>query len=252
MRCLSFGPEAVLIAGPKCAACSSAPNALKVGVWNPGVWNRSGVPGRARRVRFCQTISHHRRILKLTSCGPIRSEAEREPQMSTVRTMKTRPDGPVVTIADLLRRLGNIPATRVRLNPMPGTATEKDVIRILGDENRPCELVEGTLVEKAIGYAESEIAGYLITCLNNFVLPRKMGIVTGESGAVRLFPGLVRIPDVAFASWDRFPGRRRPTTPVPHVAPDLVVEVLSKSNTKAEMARKLGEYTLRLVCACSG
>jgi Uma2 family endonuclease len=162
--------------------------------------------------------------------------------MSTIRTVKSRPKPPNVTIADLLRRLGKIPAARVRLHPMPGTATEKDVIRILDEENRPCELVEGTLVEKAMGYEESAIAAYLITCLNNFVLPRKLGIVTGESGAVRLFPGLVRIPDVAFASWDCFPERKRPKTPVPHLAPDLVVEVLSKSNTKPEMARKLGEY----------
>jgi Uma2 family endonuclease len=162
--------------------------------------------------------------------------------MSPIRTWKPRSNSPNVTIADLLRRLGKIPARRVRLDPMPGTATEKDVIRILDEENRPCELVEGTLVEKAMGYEESEIAAYLITCLNNFVLPRKLGIVTGESGAVRLFPGLVRIPDVAFASWDCFPGRKRPKTPVPHLAPDLVVEVLSKGNTKPEMVRKLGEY----------
>lgn len=33
------------------------------------------------------------------------------------------------TVADLLRRLGRIPAFRVRLNPPPGTATEKDVVR---------------------------------------------------------------------------------------------------------------------------
>jgi Uma2 family endonuclease len=162
--------------------------------------------------------------------------------MSTIRALKPRPFASNETIADLLQRLGNIPARRVRLHPMPGTANEKDVIRVLDEENQPCELVEGTLVEKAMGYEESAIAAYLIMCLNNFVLPRKLGIVTGESGAVRLFPGLVRIPDVAFASWDCFPGRKRPKTPVPHLAPDLVVEVLSKSNTKPEMARKLGEY----------
>ena len=128
----------------------------------------------------------------------------------------------------------------MRLHPTPGTATEKDVLDVLDRENRPCELVEGTLVEKAMGYEESEIAGLLITFLNIFVRPRKLGIVTGADGTIRLFPGLVRIPDVAFASWDCFPDRKRPKARIPQLAPDLVVEVLSKGNTKAEMAKKLG------------
>ncbi len=162
-----------------------------------------------------------------------------------LRTIPASPPTPladVTTIGDLLKRLGDIPAGRVRLHPTPGTATEKDVIEILDREKRPCELVEGTLVEKPMGFEESEIACLLITALNIFVRPRKLGIVTGESGTMRLFQGLVRIPDVAFASWDCFPGRKRPKTPIPLLSPDLVVEVLSKSNTKAEMNRKLGEY----------
>jgi Uma2 family endonuclease len=146
------------------------------------------------------------------------------------------------TIGDLLKRLGHIPAERVRLRPTPGTATEKDVLDVLDRENVPCELVEGTLVEKAMGYEESEIAGLLLTFLNIFVRPRKLGIVTGADGTIRLFPGLVRIPDVAFASWGCFPDRKRPKARIPQLAPDLVVEVLSKGNTKPEMAKKLGEY----------
>ena len=59
---------------------------------------------------------------------------------------------------------------------------------------------------------------------------------------MRLFPGLVRIPDVAFASWDGFPGRRRSDAKIPSLAPDLAVEVLSESNTKAEMERKRHDY----------
>jgi Uma2 family endonuclease len=59
---------------------------------------------------------------------------------------------------------------------------------------------------------------------------------------MRLFPGLVRIPDVAFASWDRFPERRVPSVPIPDLAPDLAVEVLSQSNTADEMARKRREH----------
>ncbi len=146
------------------------------------------------------------------------------------------------TIGELLKRLGNIPAGRVRLHPTPGTATEKDVIRVLDHEDRLCELVEGTLVEKPMGLEESVIAIRLGTALNVHVRPRKLGLVTGPDGTIKLFAGLVRIPDVAFASWDRFPGRKWPKVPIPLLAPDLVVEVLSKGNTRAEMKRKLGEY----------
>ena len=59
-----------------------------------------------------------------------------------------------VTVADLLRRLGGVPASRVRLVPTPGTATEKDVINVLDRENRPCELVEGRWWRKPWGFDE--------------------------------------------------------------------------------------------------
>ena len=146
------------------------------------------------------------------------------------------------TIADLLRQLGGVPASRVRLVPTPGTATEKDVIKVLDHENWPCELVDGTLVEKAMGYDESGIAVNIIILVGSFVRRHNLGIATGGAGPVRLFPGLIRIPDFAFVSWDSLPGRKRPKDPIPHLAPDLVVEVLSKSNTKPEMDRKLKEY----------
>ena len=72
--------------------------------------------------------------------------------------------------------------------------------------------------------------------------PRHLGLVTAPDGMVRLAPGLVRIPDVAFVSWARLPGRRVPREPIPDLAPDLAVEVLSESNTADEMARKRREY----------
>jgi Uma2 family endonuclease len=145
------------------------------------------------------------------------------------------------TLADLLERLG-VPAERVRFHPAPGTATEADVVSVDRREDRLCELVEGVLVEKAMGLKESLLAGALIDCLRSFVIPRNLGLVSGEAGMMRLFPGLVRIPDVAFASWQRFPDGRVPKDPIPDVVPDLAIEVLSESNTPAEMTRKLGEY----------
>src|SRR5262249_32371795 len=71
---------------------------------------------------------------------------------------------------------------------------------------------------------------------------RNLGIVTGPDGTVEIMADLVRIPDVAFTSWDRMPGRRCPDAPVPRLAPNLAVEVLSRSNTPGEMAVKRQEY----------
>jgi Uma2 family endonuclease len=166
--------------------------------------------------------------------------SKRRPSRKSIVPQPAINDG--VTIADLLARLGNVPANRVRLHPTPGTATERDVIRVLDHENRPCELVEGTLVEKPMGYDESGIAVNIIILLGSFVHRHKLGIVTGPDGTIRLVAGLVRIPDVAFISWNRLPGRKPPKGPIPQLAPDLVIEVLSKSNTKTEMDRKLREY----------
>jgi Uma2 family endonuclease len=150
---------------------------------------------------------------------------------------------PIETLADLLDRLGGIPLDRVRFQPHPGTATEADVLAALeAPRKRLCELVEGVLVEKAVGYTESLLASYLIVLLDAFVRPRNLGLVTAPDGTVRLWAGRVRIPDVAFFAWDRLPGRRRPAEPIPTLAPDLAVEILSAGNTPAEMARKRHDY----------
>lgn len=146
------------------------------------------------------------------------------------------------TVADLLARFGPILISRIRTDPAPGTATEADVIEIHDREGRLYELVDGVLVEKAMGYHESYLACLLIQLLNNFVIPRKLGLVAGEGGMMRLTVGLVRIPDVSFVSWDRLPDRQVPREPIPDLAPDLAVEVLSASNTRKEMDEKLRNY----------
>jgi Uma2 family endonuclease len=148
----------------------------------------------------------------------------------------------IETLADLLEHLGGIHPNRVRFRPAPGTATEEDVLVLHERERRLYELVDGVLVEKTVGLRESFLAIALATILLNFVRPRRLGIVTGADGMMRLVSGLVRIPDVAFIAWDRLPNRRVPTEPIPDVAPNLAVEVLSASNTPGEMARKRREY----------
>ena len=147
------------------------------------------------------------------------------------------------TLADFIDRLGGISPSRVRFHPLPGTATEADLLKVIAKRSgRIYELVDGTLVEKVMGYRESFLAGTLLMLLRRHVDPQNLGLVSGADGMMRLHGGLLRIPDVAFASWDRIPGRKVPVEPIPDLVPDLAIEVLSEGNTPAEMARKCREY----------
>jgi Uma2 family endonuclease len=148
----------------------------------------------------------------------------------------------VSSLADLLDRLDGIPAARIRFFPTPGTATVDDVVDIEARERRLYELVDGVLVEKPMGIRESILASRLIGFLLAFVDPRKLGVIAGEAAMMQLRLALLRMPDVAFIAWGKFPGRRVPSEPAPLLAPDLAIEIISPSNTKREMARKLKEY----------
>ncbi|MCH7729201.1 MAG: Uma2 family endonuclease [Planctomycetes bacterium] len=146
------------------------------------------------------------------------------------------------TVADLLDQFGAIPVSRIRLDPAPGTATEQHVVDIESREDRLYELIDGVLLEKTIGFYESYLAGLLIQFLGAFAREHDLGIVAGADGTLKILPEQVRIPDVSFVSWDRLPNRQLPAEPIPQLAPDLIVEVISKSNTRKEMDRKLREY----------
>jgi Uma2 family endonuclease len=152
------------------------------------------------------------------------------------------PFRPEWTLADVLARLGDIPAQRVRVCPPLGTATEEDVLRIQREEDRLCELVDGVLVEKVTGYHESTLAGWIIHLLHSHLDETDGGEVTAPDGTMRLMPGLVRIPDVSFVSTQRIAECPNPDAPIPDLAPDLAVEVLSEGNTPGEMTRKLKDY----------
>jgi Uma2 family endonuclease len=151
---------------------------------------------------------------------------------------------PFEFMSELLLRLGGIPPSRVLSRPAPGTATEKDLLAYTDRTGRGCELVDGTLVEKPVGFAESFVASEIARILGNHLAATGLGIVVGEQAMMRLVSGLVRAPDVSFIRWDKLPGRKIPRERIPELYPDLAVEVLSKSNTKGEMTRKLREYFL--------
>jgi Uma2 family endonuclease len=146
------------------------------------------------------------------------------------------------TVADVVASLGGIPLDRIRAVPPFGTATEKDVLEVERQTGCPCELIDGTLVEKTVGYIESFLAMKIGFLIQSFLMTHDLGIVLGEAGTLKVLPDQVRIPDVCFISWDHFPNRELPPEPIPALAPDLAIEVLSASNTAGEMQRKLRDY----------
>jgi Uma2 family endonuclease len=146
------------------------------------------------------------------------------------------------TLAQLVHRLGDVPLQRILVKPPPGTAAEKDLLQCVEVEKVGCELADGTLVVKTMGYHESLIAMLLSFRLMEYLKVNPLGMVAGESGICRLLPGLVRTPDVSFVSIERLKGLTDEQLRFCPGAPDLCVEILSAGNTRREMERKLGEY----------
>ena len=145
------------------------------------------------------------------------------------------------TFADHLVLLGGIPADRVHADPPPGSATINDWIAAV-DRGDVCELVDGTLVDRPMGFYESLLASCLIAHLYAASDNGRLGVTSGEQGFIRLGETQVRAPDVAFFLRANLPDGRLPSERVPAICPDIAVEILSSSNTMAEMAQKRKEY----------
>jgi Uma2 family endonuclease len=146
------------------------------------------------------------------------------------------------TVADVQTQLAGFPANRIRTYPAPGTATEDDVLEAQARSNCICELIDGILVEKTMASIESALAAALIYLIQRHLESKNLGMVLAPDGLLRILPGQVRAPDVSFIRWERFPGRRPFEMAIFPVAPNLAIEILSESNTAAEMDRKLHDY----------
>jgi Uma2 family endonuclease len=147
-----------------------------------------------------------------------------------------------VTAAEMQQQLGGIPLERIRMVPPPGMATEEDALRVQDAEGRTCEVLDGVLVEKAMGFFEARIATVMACVLEGFVHEHDLGITVGPDGLVKLSQSRSRSPDVAVITWEKLPDHRLPSAPVPRLVPDLAVEVLSRGNTRAEIEKKLDDY----------
>jgi Uma2 family endonuclease len=126
-------------------------------------------------------------------------------------------------------------ATAVELLP-------KTLAETLDDDSSLYEIVKGQRVEKPVSVVAVSIASLLVSHLNVFALPRKLGIALSEP-LLRLMPGGdQRRPDVAFVAYERWPEAEVPEGDPWEVVPNLAVEVVSPSNTIQDMVDKIDEY----------
>ena len=107
------------------------------------------------------------------------------------------------------------------------------------------ELVKGVLVDLMVASEEHEHTGSLVNWrLSEHVFPNRLGrVYTSNRGYVTgpASPATSRMPDVSFVSNARL-SQSDLAGMLYDGAPDLAVEILSYSNTPAEIARKVSEY----------
>ena len=123
--------------------------------------------------------------------------------------------------------------------------TAEDLLRMPDDGVRR-ELVNGEIVEMPPpNFQHGYVAGKIYGALAESVRESRAGFVAVGDPGFRLAlpddPERVRAPDVCFVSAERFPGGKVPTKFVSG-APDLAVEVLSPSESAAEIHQKVRDY----------
>jgi Uma2 family endonuclease len=116
--------------------------------------------------------------------------------------------------------------------------TADELLRHASELGR-CELVRGELTMMSpSGFDHSAVVAAITELLRAHVRKRRLGIVAGAEGGYYLErnPDTVRAPDVSFVASSRVPRGKRPG--FFDGAPDLAIEVLSPSDTTAEVAEK--------------
>jgi Uma2 family endonuclease len=128
------------------------------------------------------------------------------------------------------------------VTPTARSITGEELARMLGVE--PCDLVEGRVVPVSLGETDhSLVTANALRMLDEVVRPGRVGkVLTGHVGFyTHRNPDTIRGADVVIISTARFE-RRTPELTFLDVAPELVVEVLSRDDTVMDLTAKLREY----------
>ncbi|MEG4960674.1 MULTISPECIES: Uma2 family endonuclease [unclassified Microcoleus] len=102
------------------------------------------------------------------------------------------------------------------------------------------ELIQGNII--AMGpcdYTSDEIGSRLIILLGIWVLPRKLGRLTGSSAGFILPNSDLRAPDVSFVKAEKLKRSRRDFV---ELVPDLMVEIKSKTDRIKPIKEKIQSF----------
>jgi len=120
--------------------------------------------------------------------------------------------------------------------------TEAD-LEALPEDGYNHELVDGELVMSPKNNPEhGDICTHLLTALFLHAKTHKLGAVWDSSTGFWMRNRNCRAPDVSFVSKARLKGFKRPAREFFRGAPDLAVEVLAPSNTRAELDARLKDF----------
>lgn len=137
----------------------------------------------------------------------------------------------------------NKPMTTSSAETTEQTYTVEEYERLPEDDGYRDELVRGRLVrEPGPGNEHGMVQANLTAELHRHMREHDLGVVRVETGYVlSTEPATVRCPDVSFIARDRIPPEGLPRG-FPRIPPDLAVEVVSPSNTAADVQEKVEEY----------
>ncbi len=115
----------------------------------------------------------------------------------------------------------------------------------LPDDGRRTELVRGRIVEVPPTYPyHGYVCGNVCRHVDQFVREHSLGrVMTNDSGVItERDPDTLRGADVAYYSFQRLPKGPLPRDSYVTAVPDLIFEVLSPSDRRSEVLRKVTEY----------
>lgn len=106
------------------------------------------------------------------------------------------------------------------------------------------EIIDGVMKEKPpMGLFANILASFLANAINNFTLPKRMGMAINET-PYQIDAKNTRRPDVSYYEFAKFPSLEVLIQDPPNFecSPNLAIEVISPSNTVAEMDERIDYF----------